>query len=131
MPVITIQELVERAVYRHDFAFRIHSVRVYSRCFPFRHVFPSCRALTFRNLISNPAFLDPTLFKSSTWLIRLATMQPISHSEPSSFIMSDAPSSNMPTVVEEFYTEDQKKLVNNPLYRLLRKFFHTLSQSLF
>ncbi|KAF2441287.1 hypothetical protein P171DRAFT_488841 [Karstenula rhodostoma CBS 690.94] len=35
--------------------------------------------------------------------------------------MSDAASSNMPMTTEDFYTEDQKKLVNNPLYNLLRQ----------
>lgn len=44
--------------------------------------------------------------------------------------MSDAPSSNMPMTAEDLYTEDEKKLVDSPLYSLLRKFFHTLWQLL-
>jgi hypothetical protein len=42
--------------------------------------------------------------------------------------MSDAPSSNMSTTPEHYYTDEQKKLVHGPLYSLLRKFFHVLSQ---
>lgn len=35
--------------------------------------------------------------------------------------MSDALSSNMSMTAEDFYTADQKKLVTNALYKLLRK----------
>ncbi|KAK7181447.1 hypothetical protein DPSP01_008667 [Paraphaeosphaeria sporulosa] len=35
--------------------------------------------------------------------------------------MSDARSSDMPMTAEDFYTEEQKKLVNSPLYSLLRQ----------
>jgi hypothetical protein len=42
--------------------------------------------------------------------------------------MSDAPSSNMSTTPERYYTDEQKKLVYSPLYSLLRKFFHIVLQ---
>lgn len=36
--------------------------------------------------------------------------------------MSDAPPSNVSKVPMDHYTDEQKKLVNSPLFSLLRKF---------
>ncbi|KAL1591450.1 hypothetical protein SLS60_011949 [Paraconiothyrium brasiliense] len=44
--------------------------------------------------------------------------------------MSDAPSSNIIATAEDLYTEEQKKLVNSPLYGLLRMCFHDMRPQL-
>ncbi|KAL5407336.1 hypothetical protein PMIN03_007221 [Paraphaeosphaeria minitans] len=119
---------------------RCHNFRVVGGCFPFRHVFPSCCASLF---VTSSLLLRAHLpqsckqpghcclrFSSETLPGSLDSPQrsPVPTANTRSSIMSDVLSSNMPTAAETeaSYTEDQKKLVNNPLYSLLREFWHTL-----